>query len=105
MRDCRREGRFGGSAGLSEEAVAGDCEPLLEQVMSGGRRVRARPTMAESRQRFQADLALLPEAACQVRSPKPPAVKSSDRLKQATNETRARVLAQIHGQRQALRSR
>ena len=85
--------------------MAPDREPLLEQVMSGGRRVRARPTMAESKQRFEADLALLPEAACQVRSPKPPAVKSSDRLKQATNETRARVLAQIHGQREALRSR
>ena len=101
----RKQRPFGDVLGLFDEPVAPDREPLLEQVMAGGRRTRAHPTMAESRQRFQADLALLPEAACQVRSPKPPAVKSSDRLKQATNETRARVLAQIHGQREALRSR
>jgi nicotinate phosphoribosyltransferase len=90
---------FGDVLGLFDEPVPGDREPLLEPVMRKGRRLKSRVEIAESRRQFEADLSVLPESACLIRSPKPPAVRSSDRLRQATDETRARVLAQIHGNR------
>jgi nicotinate phosphoribosyltransferase len=99
----RKARPFGDVLGLFDEPVPADREPLLQPVMQRGRRLHPRATIAESQKRFEADLALLPESACQIQSPKPPPVKTSDRLKQATDETRARVLAQIHGGRTALR--
>ncbi len=53
------DGRFAGDT-VTVETDPQPGEPLLEQVLAGGRRVRALPTLAESRDRARAQLARLP---------------------------------------------
>src|SRR5262249_30666626 len=49
--------------GLFTERTPAGRTPLLEHVMSGGRRLRARATIEQSRRCFQDDLAVLPPTA------------------------------------------
>jgi len=77
---------------LRGEAVEG--QPLLEEVMRGGRRLRPRPSVAESRAIFEADLALLPEPALRIRSPRPPMARVSEELNRMARATAAHLREQ-----------
>jgi nicotinate phosphoribosyltransferase len=57
----RRSRMEGDLIGLASEPPAGDAQPLLDQVVRGGRRTREAP-LAEAIERCSADLAALPTA-------------------------------------------
>ncbi|MFC0032205.1 nicotinate phosphoribosyltransferase [Micromonospora chaiyaphumensis] len=76
-------GAAGDVVGLRDEPPPGGREPLLVQVMRGGRRLDpADPAEAvrAARGRFDADLAWLPEPATRLADPAPPAVTVSPAL-------------------------
>jgi nicotinate phosphoribosyltransferase len=87
----RRPGCLDLLAVRDEDCPAG-AEPLLEQVIVGGRRIVPAPTesaaVAAARARFVADLAELPESALRIRRPATPVPKTSPRLSELTNELR-----------------
>jgi nicotinate phosphoribosyltransferase len=85
----RKQKPFGDLVGLFDEPAPPGREPLLEPLMTNGRRTRARATIAESRRRFETDLAVLPEPVRRINSPLPPAVRTTEALKRMTNETKA----------------
>jgi len=89
----RRSRPFADLLGLHAEEVPPGRERLLEPVMTGGKRLGSRPSLAESRSRFQADLALLPPSARGLRSPKSPPVRTTEALGKLSAETRRRLLA------------
>jgi nicotinate phosphoribosyltransferase len=68
---------------------------LLEPLMTKGKRKTSRPPLAQSRARFQSDLAVVPESARELRSPTPPQVRSTDALRRLTAETRRRLRAEL----------
>jgi nicotinate phosphoribosyltransferase len=75
-------------------ATSGDGrEPLLQQVMRAGRRLRPAEELAAARRRFEADLAALPEHARRVRDPEPLCVEPSPALLRLTEEVRRRLAA------------
>ncbi len=84
----RKSRPFGDLVVLYDEAAPAGREPLLEQVMAGGRRIGRRPSLSESRARFEADLALLPAAARVLRSPRAPTVRSSPAVLALSAETK-----------------
>jgi hypothetical protein len=61
--------------------------------MSRGRRTTARPALSWSLARFQADLALLPAGAREIRSPKPPTVRTTEALRRLSAETRRSLIS------------
>ena len=77
---------------LFDEATPADREPLLEQVMTKGRRTGRQPSLSESRGRFEADLALLPDTARDLESPKAPTVRSSPALLRMSAQTKRGLL-------------
>ena len=89
----RRKRPFSDMLGLHEETVPAGRERLLEPVMTNGKRLGSHPAISESRARFQADLASLPESARRLRSPKSPPVTSTEALRTLSVETRRRLLA------------
>lgn len=89
----RRSRPFADLLGLHEEDVPPGRERLLEPVMKGGKRVGGRPSLAESRSRFQADLASLPASSRALRSPKSSPVRTTDALRKLSAETRRRLQA------------
>jgi nicotinate phosphoribosyltransferase len=89
----RRQRPFGDVVGLFAEPSPAGRQPLLEPLMTHGRRAAPPPSIAASKRRFEADLALLPEGACKIRSPRAPAVRQTERLTRAMAETRARLTA------------
>ena len=89
----RRSRPFGDLIGLFDEAVPGGRERLLEPLMTRGRRRGSRPSIAQSRALFEADLAVLPDPARDLRSPKSPPVGSSQALRRLSVDTRRRLLA------------
>jgi nicotinate phosphoribosyltransferase len=89
----RRKRPFSDMLGLHEETVPAGRECLLEPVMTNGKRLGSHPAISESRARFQADLASLPESARRLRSPKSPPVTSTEALRTLSAETRRRLLA------------
>ncbi|MBQ0825127.1 nicotinate phosphoribosyltransferase [Streptomyces sp. RG38] len=76
---------------LADELPPDDGEPLLETVMSAGRRTRPRPALGESRERLAADLAALPPAARRIRNPLAPRAASSAALNALTVRVRRRL--------------
>jgi nicotinate phosphoribosyltransferase len=88
----RKNRPFGDLVTLFDEAAPAGREPLLERLMTKGRRTGSRPSLAESRGRFQSDLALLPACARELREPKAPPVRSSAALQRMSEETRQRLL-------------
>ncbi|MEU0220477.1 nicotinate phosphoribosyltransferase, partial [Streptomyces sp. NPDC006265] len=66
--------------GLADEQPPDGGRPLLETVMRGGQRTGTRPSLAECRERFTADLGRLPSAARRIRAPVPPRATASERL-------------------------
>jgi nicotinate phosphoribosyltransferase len=73
--------------GLREEAGPPRGQPLLVQVMSGGRRLQPPDPIDELRRRCAADLASLPESARAIRSPVPPTVILSAGLRDLLKAT------------------
>src|SRR5450756_741848 len=88
----RKSRPFGDLVTLYNEAVPAGRERLLEPLMTRGRRTGRRPSLAESRDRFQADLALLPASARDLRAPKAPTVRSSSALLRMSEETRRALI-------------
>ncbi len=88
----RRSRPFGDLIALHNEAVPAGRERLLEPLMTNGRRNGQRPSVAQSRALFDADFALLPEPARDLRSPKSPPVRSTPALRRLTTDTRRRLM-------------
>jgi nicotinate phosphoribosyltransferase len=97
----RRSRPFSDLVGLHSEAVPDGRERLLEPLMTQGRRVGREPSVAQSRALFEADFALLPDSARDLRSPKAPPVRSSQALRRLSADTRRRLMAGLRapGQR------
>ena len=80
---------------VRDEECPADAEPLLEQVMSQGRRLAPQSSAAEAvvvaRQRFSADLAELPSATRLIHGPTALTPETSDRLARLTEEVRSRI--------------
>jgi nicotinate phosphoribosyltransferase len=89
----RRSRPFSDVIGLHEEPVPAGRAPLLEPLMTKGRRRESRPPLKESLALFQADLAVLPPGAREIREPKSPHVRSTDALRKLSAETRRRLRA------------
>jgi nicotinate phosphoribosyltransferase len=84
----RKHRPFGDVVGLFDEPAPPGREALLEPLMTNGRRAQGRPSIAESRRRFESDLKLLPETACRIESPQAPAVRLTEGLRQLTAATK-----------------
>jgi nicotinate phosphoribosyltransferase len=91
----RRLEPFGDVLGLRDEAPPPGRERLLEPFMSKGKRRSSRATLSQSRARFEADLAVLPQGARDLRVPKSPPVRLSDALRRLTAETRRGLKAEL----------
>ena len=91
----RRVRPFSDVLGLHQEPQPPGREPLLMPLMTKGRRRSRRPPLSQSRALFEADLAALPPGARELRSPKPPLVRSTEALRKLTAETRHRLKAQL----------
>lgn len=91
----RRFSPFGDLVGLRDEPVPSGRRPLLEPVMVGGRRTVPHASLEESRRRFEADLAELPDAARDLRMPRPPPVRVSQALRELTESARKQALARV----------
>ena len=88
----RRSRPFSDVLGLHEEPVPAGRKRLLEPLMTKGKRKANRPPLPESLALFQADLAVLPQSARDLRSPKSPPVRSTEALRRLSTETRRRLL-------------
>ncbi|MFC7796449.1 nicotinate phosphoribosyltransferase [Streptomyces cinereoruber] len=77
--------------GLAHEDPPGGAEPLLRTVMRGGLRTDPPDTPAAARERFERDLAALPEEARRIERPVPPVPAVSTRLTALTTLVRHRI--------------
>jgi nicotinate phosphoribosyltransferase len=91
----RRLKPFGDLVGLHDEEPPPGRERLLEPLMVEGVRSASASTPSEARARFAADLECLPAAARDVRSPRPPAVRPTPRLRELTAATRRSLVASL----------
>jgi nicotinate phosphoribosyltransferase len=76
--------------GLRAENLPG--EPLLQEVMRGGRRRSPSPSLVEMRERLAADLAALPENVKAIRSPARFPIEFSPKLKALRDEIAAKSI-------------
>ena len=88
----RRSRPFSDLVALHDEVPPAGRERLLEPLMTNGRRTGLRPPLAQSRALFDADFALLPEPAQDLRLPKSPPVRSSSALRRLSADTRRRLM-------------
>jgi nicotinate phosphoribosyltransferase len=72
--------------GLRDEAAPEGTEPLLQPVMTGGRRTAPMEPLTAARARFDADVADVSEAARRIRDPQPPVAERSEALVRLTRE-------------------
>ncbi len=77
---------------LADEPGPDGWEPLLETVMTDGRRVAPEATLDEMRTRFARDLEAAPTKAKRLRHPEHVLVRHSDALRALTDETRDEAL-------------
>ncbi|RDV01056.1 nicotinate phosphoribosyltransferase [Undibacter mobilis] len=84
------DGRMSGDA-LSVEGDPQAGEPLIEQVMRGGERIKPAPTLAQIRERAARDLARLPEPLRQLQPGNDYPVKVADKLVALAKEADART--------------
>lgn len=84
------DGRMSGDV-LSLEADTQAGEPLIEQVMRGGERLKPAPTLAQIRERAARDLARLPELQRQLQPGTDYPVTVADRLVALAKEADART--------------
>jgi len=89
----RRAKPFSDVLGLRDEPVPSGRKRLLEPVMTKGKRMASRRPLTQSLALFQADLALLPAGAREIRAPKPPTVRSTEALRKLSAETRRRLIS------------
>ena len=99
----RRRKALDDLVGLFTERVPAGRRPLLEHVMTKGKRLRARASIDESRRCFHEDLEVLSPGAKRINRPTVPKPKSTPRLQRMTRETRAAIAARAKKDR--LRSR
>ena len=85
--------------GLFTERVPAGRVPLLEHVMSGGRRLRGRPSIEESRNCFEQDVAVLPPTARRINRPFALKPKSTPKLVRLSRETQAAIAARAQVRR------
>lgn len=85
--------------GLFDERVPAGRAPLLEHVMSGGKRLRARASIDDSRRCFEDDLAFLPATARRINKPFPMKPVSTPRLLRLSRETKAAIAARARSAR------
>lgn len=88
-------GEDGDVLGLRDEPVPQGTRPLLEPVVRAGRRTRPPKPLDECRARFEADLAGLPAAALDLRTPRAPTARVSEALSRLGDESRAAALARV----------
>jgi len=93
----RRSRPFGDLVGLHDEELPPGRERLLEPVMIKGARRAARSPIAEAKARFAADVACLPVAAKDIRSPRPPFARHTPALRAVTSDTHRRLVAGLKG--------
>lgn len=86
----RRAGQDDLLALRAEDGPKG-AEPLLVPLMLDGRRTSPPPSLAACRQRFETDLAWLPEAALDLQHPTAPTARTSAHLEQLAARARSRV--------------
>jgi nicotinate phosphoribosyltransferase len=91
----RRGGMDRDLVALRSETCPSGCRPILEPVMLGGRRTKARDTLPAARSRFEEDLAELPAAAKALRSPVQPPVELSARLRRLIEQVSAEHRAPV----------
>jgi nicotinate phosphoribosyltransferase len=84
------DGRMSGDV-LSLESDRHDGEPLIEQVMRGGARLKPAPTLAQIRERAARDLARLPEPLRQLQPGHDYPVTVADRLVALAKDADART--------------
>jgi nicotinate phosphoribosyltransferase len=89
----RRSRPFSDLLGLHEEPVPAGRKRLLEPMMTKGKRKAPRLPLPETLALFQADLAVLPQSARELRAPKSPNVRSTKALMRLSAETKRRLLA------------
>jgi nicotinate phosphoribosyltransferase len=73
--------------GLRSETAPDGSEPLLEQVMAKGHRVRPAVTLEESRRRFESDLAQLPARLRKVNTDSSNELELTPALRDLTERT------------------
>jgi len=87
----RRRGEDGQFCGdilaLAGETIP-EAEPLLEPVLSAGRRLGPAPPLSEARERFQKQRLALPAGVRRIHSPDPYPLEISPGLQAATNAFR-----------------
>ncbi|MFJ3784958.1 nicotinate phosphoribosyltransferase [Streptomyces sp. NPDC090093] len=76
---------------LAHEEPPGGTEPLLRTVMRAGLRTEPPDTPAAARERFEEDLAALPEEARRIERPVPPVPAATTRLAVLTSLVRHRI--------------
>jgi nicotinate phosphoribosyltransferase len=90
-----RRGRMDDLIGLRSEVPPAGSERLLVPVMTGGRRTAARDRLEAARERFEADLVRVPEAALDLRAPRAPQAVASVALAELTGRTRGWLAAAV----------
>ncbi len=81
--------------GLRDEPVPEGAVPVLERVMAGGRRLRAREPLAAARERFEVDLAELPEAALRLADPVPREARFSEAATTLRHAAERRIIERL----------
>lgn len=90
-RTLDQEGRIASDVlGLRGEGL--DGEPLLKQVMTGGRPVEPVPTWLEAQERFNEQKATLPEACLRLLDPHPLGITPSGKLNKVQQQARQAAL-------------
>jgi nicotinate phosphoribosyltransferase len=83
-----RAPHFVDTLALRDEPVPPGARPLLEQVMTGGRRLRPSEELATAHARLESDLSQLPAGARDLLEPVAPLAKRSAGLDRLTEEVR-----------------
>ncbi len=90
--------------GLRDEPAPPGTEPLLQRVMSGGRRSGEPEPLEAARERFLGDLAGLPAVAGRLADPVAPEPGVSEALHVLDSEVRADIVARSVGTNRATRT-
>ena len=81
--------------GLAEESAPPGAGPVLEVVMTGGRRLDTRTdpvtSLSAAQSRFELDLAALPGPARRLRQPQQPTPTLTPRLRRLTDDVHAGI--------------
>ncbi|ARF53362.1 nicotinate phosphoribosyltransferase [Streptomyces gilvosporeus] len=83
--------------GLADEPPPAGSAPLLETVMRRGMRCTSPPPLEDSRRRLAVEVAQLPAAAREIRSPEPVRATVSEPLAALTAHVRQRIEHEVFG--------